>query len=266
MADPEGAQNPAARAVAWLGAAIFAASLAYFLFTYVVTFREITQGPLRWRDVGTNVALFSVFALHHSVFARFPVRAWMARRVSPQLERSVYVWIASLMLIVVCALWRPIPGVAWAVTGPAVWLLRLSLAAGVWLTLRSAAIIDVWELAGIRAPKLEGLRPPRRTRDRTPRPVPSDTIPVEEGLRTPEPVFRTEGPYGWVRHPIYSGWFLVVFTVTPMTATRLLFAIVSCAYILVAIPFEERTLRETSGGAYGRYVQRVRWKLLPGVF
>ena len=69
-----------------------------------------------------------------------------------------------------------------------------------------------------------------------------------------------------MRHPIYSGWFLIVFSVTPMTMTRLVFAVVSCAYVLLAIPLEERTLRNSSEGAYDRYARQVRSKLLPGVY
>ena len=78
--------------------------------------------------------------------------------------------------------------------------------------------------------------------------------------------FDRQGPYGWVRHPIYSGWFLIVFSVTPMTTTRLVFAVVSCVYVLAAIPFEERSLLAASRGAYERYRRQVRWKLLPGVY
>jgi protein-S-isoprenylcysteine O-methyltransferase Ste14 len=51
-----------------------------------------------------------------------------------------------------------------------------------------------------------------------------------------------------------------------MTMTRLLFATISTAYILVAIPLEERSLRRASGGAYDAYIRLVRWKLVPRVF
>jgi protein-S-isoprenylcysteine O-methyltransferase Ste14 len=233
------APTAAARAYAWTGAALFAASLGYFLFSYVVTFGESAAGRPAWRDIAIDVALFSAFALHHSAFARAPLRRWVGRAVSSQLERSTYVWVASLMLIGVCALWRPIGGVAWTVSGPGVWLMWAAMLGGVWLTLRSAAIIDVWDLAGVRT----------------------------DAARSPESAteFRTDGPYGWVRHPIYSGWFLIVFSVTPMTMTRLVFGVVSCAYLLVAIPLEERSLRATSGG-YRQYMQQVRWKLVPGIY
>ena len=78
--------------------------------------------------------------------------------------------------------------------------------------------------------------------------------------------FMASGPYAWVRHPIYVAWFLMVFATPMMTATRLVFAIVSSAYLLIAIPFEERSLRTSTHGAYQRYARQVRWKLVPGLF
>ena len=112
----------------------------------------------------------------------------------------------------------------WQVRGWPSWLLRGGQLAGIWLTVKSAALIDVFELAGMRQ---------RDVRER----------PVE---------FRTNGPYGWVRHPIYSSWFLIVFAEPAMTATRLVFAIVSGLYLLVAIPLEEGSLRATAGTTYER--------------
>ena len=44
--------------------------------------------------------------LHHSVFAREAVKRWLARGRPAELIRSVYVWMASLLLIVVCLLWQ----------------------------------------------------------------------------------------------------------------------------------------------------------------
>jgi methanethiol S-methyltransferase len=236
-------------AMAWAGAALFAGSLSYFLFTYAVTFGEITSGAVSPAAIGADIALFTIFALHHSVFARERVRGWMMRTLSPRLERSVYVWVASLMLIAVCALWQPVAGIAWQVDGPAAWLLPAAQLAGVWLTLRSAAIIDIWDLAGVR--QAQG----------------GPSVGAEalaEAAGPPE--FKTDGPYGWVRHPIYLGWLLLVFPVATMTMTRLLFAAISSAYIVVAIPFEERSLLRSSGGNYGAYIKAVRWKLIPGLY
>jgi methanethiol S-methyltransferase len=243
----EGAAPPAsARAFAWGGTILFFASLSYFLYSYAITFGEIGGGPTvdAGRDTGFvgattfNVALFTAFALHHSVFAREPVRAWVARLVPADLERSWYVWIASLLFIAVCALWQPVPGPAWRLEGtwrPVAYIVQ---ALGIWLTLHSAAIIDIFELSGVRQLSARG-------------------GPME---------FKRSGPYGWVRHPIYTGWILLVFAAPTMTMTRLVFAIVSSLYLLLAIPFEERSIRAASAGAYDAYAAQVRWKLFPGVY
>jgi protein-S-isoprenylcysteine O-methyltransferase Ste14 len=229
------ALSPPALIITWLGALLFFLSLAYFLFSYVTRFGVPASGgdlaaPITW-----NVALFTGFALHHSLFAREPMRAAIARMLPQPLERSFYVWVASLMFIAVCALWRPVPGVAWRVEGPMLWALRAVLAAGIVLTLSSAVVLDIRDLAG--------LRPARGA--------------IE---------FKTSGPYGWVRHPIYSGWFLMVFAVSPMTMTRLVFAVVSCAYLIIAIPFEERSMRTAASDRYERYVRQVPWRLVPRIY
>ena len=265
--------------LAWVGAALFAASLLYFLFSYAVTFREITPGTPDVQAVAWNVALFVAFAAHHSLFARARVRARVARTVSPTLERSMYVWIASLMLIAVCFLWRPVPGLVWQVGPPAAWLLPVVQMAGVWLSVRSAAVIDVWDLAGVRQasatpnskPQTPNRNqpagpPPRVTADsqRAPEKASTAAQALEFGVGSLE--FKKEGPYAWVRHPIYLGWFLLVLPVATMTMTRLTFAAASCAYVLIAIPLEERGLRRITAGAYDEYIRKVRWKLVPYVY
>jgi protein-S-isoprenylcysteine O-methyltransferase Ste14 len=232
------APGPLAHVFAWMGGLLFVLSLVYTAFRYAVPFGQPATASGVWGPVAIDVLLLSAFALHHSVFARERVRTRVADVVSSRLERSVYVWVASLMLIAVCALWRRVPGVAWNVTGPAASILEGLQIAGIGIALWSAAMIDALDLAGIR--QLE-----------------APSYPTE---------FMARGPYAWVRHPIYVGWFLMVFATPMMTATRLVFAIVSSAYLFIAIPFEERSLRTSTHGAYERYARQVRWKLVPGIF
>jgi len=230
-----------ARPIALGGLLFFIDALLYFAYRYMVVFGREVTGTLNTRAVGANVMLFTVFALHHSLFARDTIRKRISRTVGA-LERSTYVWIASALFIAVCAWWLPIGGVAWRIDEPAlVWLLRAAQLLGVWLTLRSALMIDFFELAGTRQIW------------RVQKDAPSTT-------------FKTSGPYGWVRHPIYAGWFLLVFALPTMTMTQLVFAVTSSAYLLIAIPLEERSLRRSSAGAYDQYMQQVRWKLVPHVY
>lgn len=224
------------------GALLFVVSLAYFFIAYLTSFGVVTSDRDTARAVTWNVTIFTLFAVHHSIFARAGIRRWVAQTVPAELERSVYVWIASLLFIAVCAWWRPVAGFAWQTRDLAAWVLLAVQVTGIGVTLLSAVFLDFRELSGLR-------EPPRG-------PVFQDS----------ETEFKTAGPYGWVRHPIYAGWFLFVWGASTMTMTRLTFAIVSCLYLLIAIPIEERTMRSQAGDAYGRYMARVRWRLLPGVY
>ena len=51
--------------------------------------------------------LFGIFAFHHSLFARERVKHAMTRAVPPPLLRSVYVWVASILLSGLKARTRP---------------------------------------------------------------------------------------------------------------------------------------------------------------
>jgi protein-S-isoprenylcysteine O-methyltransferase Ste14 len=226
------------RLAAWLGGVVFVASLTFFLWTYFVRFGRVTGAGDVGRALVIDAALFGAFALHHSVFARSGAKRWLAVRMPAPLERTLYVWIASLSFIAVCALWQPVPGLLYLHAGP--WSVPhwIAVAAGVWLTLRSAGVIDPLELAGIR----------------------------QVGAPSQAPRFRIVGPYWFVRHPIYLGWFLIVFGVPVMTGTRLAFAVISSIYLLLAIPLEERSLTDAFGDEYRRYQARVRWRLVPGLW
>jgi protein-S-isoprenylcysteine O-methyltransferase Ste14 len=238
--------SAAERACAWGGAGAFVASLLYFLFSYDITFVKTVDGGVSSGAVVWDVVLFTIFALHHSVFARSRIREAIQRRW-PRLERSLYVWVASLLLIVTCALWRPVGGDVWLLYGWPAILLRLLHLSGIVLSVVSAAAIDIWELSGVRQITAGSEDPAYTDKAR-------------------ESEFKTTGPYGVVRHPIYSGWFLLVFAVPHMTMTRLVFAVVSSLYVLIAIPFEERSLVASSRGAYDRYKKTVRFRLVPGIY
>jgi protein-S-isoprenylcysteine O-methyltransferase Ste14 len=256
-------------AMAWGGAALFAASLAYFAYFYLVQLSAVPDVPAG-RVPGAvlfNLGLFTLFAVHHSVLARSRVKAWLARRLPRLAERVLYVWLASLLFLGVCLLWQPVPGLAWRASGPARWLLHGLQLAGAALTLLSAARIDIRDLAGIRQ---------ARTADAATRGVDSPaaaSTPASAPPAAPSPLsapssatLQVGGPYRWVRHPIYLGWLLLVWPVATMTMGRLLFAALSTAYLLIAIPLEERSLEAGFGAAYRTYRQRVRWRLVPGLW
>jgi protein-S-isoprenylcysteine O-methyltransferase Ste14 len=227
------------RLFAWSGALLFLLSLLSFGMVYGWRLRVPAPGDpgSSWRDALANLVLFTIFALHHSIMARTGAKAWISRLVPPDLERSLYVWIASALFLAVCWLWQPLPGMVWEVRGAAAWPMIGIQLTGVALTLRAASIVGVWELAGVTQPD--------RTR------------PIE---------FRAAGPFAIVRHPIYLGWVLMVLAAPVMTTSRLLFAGVSTAYLIAAIPLEEASLVEAFGEKYRAYQRQMKWRLIPGLW
>ena len=237
-----------ALAFAWLSAAAFALSLAFFLYSYFITFGTpgyVVQPALEaaaMRPAAVDVLLFSAFALHHSVFARTGVKALVGRLLAPAAERATYTFVSSVLFTAVCWWWQPVPGVVYSLDGFARWAASGVVATGLAITAIGARSLDVLDLAGVR--QASGAASHR----------------VRPG------VLVTTGVYGFERHPLYFGWALVVFGVPPMSMSRLVFAVVSTIYLAIAIPFEERGLIETFGADYASYRRRVRWRMLPPLY
>ena len=236
--------SPISRALAVGGAIAFVLAGGAGIWLFVALGTAPAEGPL---VPGTlvNAGLFGVFALHHSVLAREGLRARVARLVSPPLERPAYVWVASLLFIGLCLAWQPIAGTLYRVPPPWAWLLGALQLTGGLMTIDAARRIDLRVLSGLAVPP------------ETPGPAPS----VDDG----QPLVAAGG-YRLVRHPIYLGWVLLVWATPDMTMGRLIFAIVSTGYLVVAVPFEERSLRRRFGPSYDVYRAQVRWRIVPGIY
>jgi protein-S-isoprenylcysteine O-methyltransferase Ste14 len=230
-------------AFAWTGAAAFTASLVWFVYCYLVVFGRPATSASVVVPLTVNVLLFTVFALHHSLLARTRAKSIVRRLAPPELERSLYTWVASMLFAAVCFWWQPVPGTLYELPGPARvagWLVQ---ALGLILTVRASRALDVLDLAGIRAV------------ERAQQPASVDP-----------PSLNTRGLYGFVRHPLYFAWALFVFGTPAMTGTRAAFAFISTAYLMLAIPLEERGLVQTFGADYVRYRERVRYRMIPGLY
>jgi len=223
------------RTFAWAGGALFALSLAACAYWYVAIWADRSAPGGGWAAVAMDVALFGIFACHHSLLARERSKRWVARMLPEGLVRSFYVWTASVLFLAVLVCWQPVAGDLYDLQGWSAVLPALVQVLGLWFVVRAVATIDPLELAGI----------------------------APESVRGP---LQVTGPYRWVRHPVYFGWVLIVFGTAHMTGTRGAFAVISTMYILVAIPWEERALLRVFGAEYAQYRHDVRWRILPYVY
>ena len=182
-----------------------------------------------------NIVLMSVFALQHSVMARPQFKQWWTRFVPASIERSTYVLLSNLALILLIWQWRPIPDVVWRVEDPRIAAAVMGVSFAGWLiALTSTFLINHFELFGLRQ-------------------VASHLT----GAAMPAPRFRTPLYYKFVRHPLYLGFIIAFWAAPVMTMGHLLFAATTTAYIFVGILLEERDLTALFGEDYRRYKRQV---------
>src|ERR1051325_319458 len=184
--------------------------------------------------LAVNSALLGLFAIQHSVMARQWFKSAWTRIVPVVVERSTYVLLSSVALILLFWKWQPMGGVIWSIENDYGRLaLEASYAFG-WITvLVSTCLINHFDLFGLRQVWLNLLGRPYQALG-----------------------FRTPGPYRFVRHPLYVGWLLVFWSAPVMTAAHLVFALATTGYILVAIQFQERDL-VSFHREYAEYRRRV---------
>ncbi|WP_250464596.1 methanethiol S-methyltransferase [Microbulbifer litoralis] len=185
--------------------------------------------------IAINLGLLILFALQHSGMARPAFKRWWTTIVSPAAERSTYVLLSSLAMIALFTFWEPMGGIVWELSnGMAFWVVTGVYLLGWLLLLYATFLIDHFDLFGL-AQVWRNLR----------------------GEPYRSPTFRTPGLYKAVRHPIYVGWLIIFWAAPTMSAAHLLFAVVTTAYILIAIRWEERDLVAALGEDYIHYRQRT---------
>lgn len=220
-------------------------SYAAFLVTilYAIGFEEnilvpkgIDDGPESpvTTAVLINVLMLSVFAIQHTIMARTSFKAWWTKIVPEPIERSIFVLLTSIILLVTFWQWRPMTDVVWELDGVAANIVLGISFVGWGLVFYATFLIDHFDLFGLR-----------------------QVVMHFRGMNPELAPFVTPTMYKYTRNPLMLG-FLVAFWASPhMTQGHLLFTVVTTAYIFVGIQFEENTLKGILGEDYIKYRART---------
>jgi protein-S-isoprenylcysteine O-methyltransferase Ste14 len=228
--------------------ALFYGVVSYFIFLgtflYAIGFvgnllvpKSIDSGIQGGTDNSwlINILLLSLFAIQHSVMARQGFKKWWTKIVPKSIERSTFVLISSLVLILLFYYWRPMTGVVWSVENTLLAAFMDTLYfAGWFIVLLGTFLINHFNLFGLQQVYLNM----KNTEPKPPQFV--------------RPLF-----YKVVRHPLMLGFIIAFWATSHMTVGHLLFAFATTGYILVAIQLEERDMVRFHGADYKRYQQEV---------
>lgn len=183
-----------------------------------------------------NTLLLGLFAIPHSIMARPVVKKWLTKFIHPAVERSTYVLLSSLLLFFLFWQWQPLTQSIWQTeNGGVVTLLNGMYFLGWLIVLLSTFMINHLQLFGL---------------------FQVNNFIKERSSNNPK--FIKRYLYKIIRHPMMLG-FLIAFWFTPkMSLGHLLFAVLSTAYIFVAVKyFEEKDLLNELGEDYKQYKNEV---------
>ncbi|MFS4466979.1 methanethiol S-methyltransferase [Maribacter sp. 2210JD10-5] len=192
--------------------------------------------PSLFNAIIINLVLLSIFALQHSIMARPKFKEWFNSNFSQAMERSTYILLSSLALILIYWQWQPITTKVWEVENTILSsILTAVFFLGWFIVLLSTFMINHFELFGL-----------------------SQIFDNLKNKQTPNPKFQTNYLYKLVRHPIMLGFLIAFWATSTMTVGHLLFSVVTTLYIFIAVKYlEEKDLRKSIGEKYEAYQKEV---------
>lgn len=194
-----------------------------------------TPGPIT-ASIFINLALLSVFAIQHSIMARSGFKRVWTRIIPNAAERSTYILMTCVALVLIFLFWQPVPDVIWSFDNQVAGVILTALFWCGWLlVLSSTFMIDHLDLFGLK-----------------------QVFAHLKQCQAVKPNFVKTGFYRLVRHPIMTG-FIIAFWATPtMSAGHLMFALVMTGYIVIAVLYlEEKDLIASIGDDYLTYRNEV---------
>jgi len=225
------------------GVAVYVVFLLTFLYSMgfvgnVLVPKSIDSGVQSHAGVAVviNLALLSIFALQHSIMARPAFKRVWTKIIPKPAERSTYILMTSVALILLFLFWQPLPAKVWDASNTlAGTVLTVLFWAGWFVVLVSTFMIDHFDLLGLKQ-------------------IYANLRKRQENQRN----FVKIGFYRLVRHPIMTGFMIAFWAAPTMTAGHFLFTLVTTGYIVIAVLYlEEKDLIAEIGDEYLAYQREV---------
>lgn len=181
-----------------------------------------------------NVALIALFGLQHTVMARQSFKSRLVALLPRAAERSTYVLMTAIVILVMVEYWQPLTGTIWFVGDETARLvINIVYFFGWGFTLAATYMINHNHLFGLQ----QSFKP---------------DDPDAQAKEFVTPMF-----YRVVRHPIQTGVLIGMLATPDMTVGRAVLAVGMIVYILIGLYYEERDLMAEFGDTYRDYKARV---------
>jgi protein-S-isoprenylcysteine O-methyltransferase Ste14 len=201
---------------------------------------DSSVGAFSIKGLFINILLIALFAIQHSTMARQWFKKYLIKWLPESIERSVYVFSSSMILLILMIFWQPMTSSLWQIENTIgqtiIWIV---FALGWSLLFLSSFIINHFDLFGLRQTYLAFIQ--------------------KEYTNLP---FQIKSLYKTVRHPLYLGFILGLWATPVMTIGHLILALGFTSYIFIGIYFEERDMYQNFGEKYRTY-QESTAKIIP---
>ena len=204
----------------------------FFLFGYSFTVTDFGYGKpgvLAW-----DMLLCLMFFVQHSVMIRKTFRNRLTAIVPPHFQGSLYTVASSAVLLVIVLFWQHSGQTLISLQGIPRWV-----AQGVFF---ASLIGMVWAMRSLPSFDMLGVQPIlTQLCSRHERSIP----------------LTIQGPYRWVRHPLYFSILLMIWCCPDVSVDRLLFNVLFTTWIIIGTLLEERDLVTEFGETYLNYQRQV---------
>jgi protein-S-isoprenylcysteine O-methyltransferase Ste14 len=167
-----------------------------------------------------NASLVLLFVVQRSLRAKPIFKRWWTNFIPPQIERTTYHLLTSFFLMLLMWQWQPIGGVIWEISNhTAKAIVLIIYVIGCTVVFTSTFLVDQSELTSSRQAWL------------TIHHRPYEHLP-----------FRLPILSRLVRHPLYVGLLISLWSASTMTVVHLFSAMLTTLYVITAIQLEEKGL------------------------